>query len=72
LPKPFDLREVALAVRRLTADRNTEAAELARQTEAARQETRAFTEQLEALATAAADTPHVFVYGSLLSGALTP
>jgi tape measure domain-containing protein len=53
--------EVALAVRRLTAEGNTEAAELARQTEAARQETRAFTEQLEALATAAADKSRLLV-----------
>ncbi len=53
--------EVALAVRRLTAAGDTEAAELARQTEAARQETRAFTEQLEALATAAAEKSRLLV-----------
>ncbi len=53
--------EVALAVRRLVAAGNTEAAELARQTEAARQETRAFTEQLEALATAAGEKSRLLV-----------
>ncbi len=53
--------EVALAVRRLTAAGNIEAAELARHTEAARQETRAFTEQLEALAIAAAEKSRLLV-----------
>jgi tape measure domain-containing protein len=53
--------EVALAVRRLTAEGNTEAAELARQTEVARQETRALTEQLEALAISAAEKSRLLV-----------
>jgi tape measure domain-containing protein len=53
--------EVALAIRRLTAEGNSEAADLARQTEAARQETQAFTEQLEALAIAAAEKSRLLV-----------
>jgi tape measure domain-containing protein len=53
--------EVALAIRRLTAEGNSEAADLARQTEAARQETRAFTEQLEALAISAAEKSRLLV-----------
>jgi hypothetical protein len=66
-PYPFDvwlfypLPPAALAVRRLTTAGNTEAAELARQTEAARQETRAFTVQLEVLATAAAEKSRLLV-----------
>ncbi|MCC7281479.1 MAG: hypothetical protein IT556_03785, partial [Acetobacteraceae bacterium] len=53
--------EVALAIRRLTAEGNSEAADLARQTEAARQETRAFTEQLEALGISAAEKSRLLV-----------
>jgi len=53
--------EVALQIRRLTAEGNSEAADLARQTEAARQETRAFTEQLEALAISAAEKSRLLV-----------
>jgi tape measure domain-containing protein len=54
-------REVALQIRRLTAEGNSEAADLARQTEAARQETRAFTEQLEALAISATEKSRLLV-----------
>ena len=53
--------EMALAIRRLTAEGNSEAADLARQTEAARQETHAFTEQLEALAISAAEKSRLLV-----------